>query len=354
MNHFSLKTTAFALVTSTALGLIGFTGGCSSSTASADEACDNYFNAVYSDRCKSGSVSQERRGQIQGRFRDLCKKGLGANGSGITADFLDKCGSALSALPCGANETPAQCKTPAGTLAEGGACSDSSQCKSSFCKKGSTTTPVDGGASTQTSDCGVCAATVAEGGACEANGTVRCATDTTCVTTAGSTGTCVKLAESDIGGACGTSGTKCKSGIICDFKTLKCIARGIAGATCTSSNDCQQPDLACVAKVCKARVGEGAACTSTAECQTQLGCNPTSKTCGKRPTAKAGAPCDSFTVCDSGSCNATAGSPTGAGTCPTIIPDGQACKSDTRDAVCDEFANCKDGICKVEDPAVCK
>jgi hypothetical protein len=353
MNHFSLKTTALTLLTTAALGFLGFTGGGCSSTPSNDEACDNYFSAVFSDRCKSGSVSPERRGQIQSRFRTVCQKALSAPGTGITADYLDKCGKALSALSCGANETPSECKVPAGTLGDGTACSDSSQCKSTYCKKSTTTTSGDGGTSTQSEECGVCTATIPEGGDCNVGVSGKCVTDTSCVTSgSGGAGKCTKIAESDVGGACGTTAVKCKSGLSCDFKTLKCVARGAAGATCTSSSDCQQPDLACVEKICKARVGEGAACLSSSECQAQLACNPTTKTCGKRPTAKAGEPCDSFTVCDTGSCNADQA--TGKGTCPTLIPAGAACTSDSRTAVCDEFADCKDGICKVSDPAVCK
>lgn len=353
MNHFSLKTTAFGLLTSVALGFLAFTGGCSSSAASNDAACDNYFNAVFSDRCKSGTVSAERRGQIQARFRTVCQQGLAAPGTGITAAYLDKCGAALNALPCGSNSTPDECKNPAGSLADGTACDDSSQCKSAYCKKATTTTSGDGGASTEVADCGVCTATVAEGGDCDLSGTTRCAPDTACAPTGtGSAGKCTKPVKSDIGGGCGASGLTCKTGLSCDFKTLKCVAAGGAGAACTSSNDCQQPDLACVAKVCKARVGEGAACTSTSECQAQFGCNPTTHVCGKRPNAKGGEPCNSFTVCDTGSCNIAQDS--GDGTCPTLIPDGAACTTTSRAAVCDEFADCKGGVCKFSDPAACK
>jgi hypothetical protein len=353
MNRFSLKTTAFGLITTATLGFLGFTGGCTSTTASNEEACDKYFNAAFSDRCSSGSVSSERRGQIQTRFRDVCKKGLAAPGTGLTADYLDKCGNALAAQSCGANETPKECAVPVGTLADGSACSDSSQCKTSYCKKSSTSSG-DAGSSTQTADCGMCAATVPEGGDCSNGG--RCVTDTSCKSSespgGGGTSICAKDVENDIGGACDFASQRCKSNLTCDLETQKCVALGAAGAECFTSSDCQQPDLGCAAKVCKARVGEGAACTSTGECQTQLGCNPATKTCGKSPTAKSGAPCDSFTVCDTGRCNADM--ETGKGTCPTLIPDGQACTADSRTAVCDEFAECTDGICKVEDPAVCK
>ncbi len=354
MNHFTLKTTSFALLTSVALGFLALTGGCSSSASSTDAACDNYFSAAFSDRCKSGTVSAERRGQIQARFRTVCQQGLAAPGTGITASYLDKCAAALSATACGGSSTPDECKTPAGTLTDGTACDDSSQCKSSYCKKSTTTTTTDAGTSSETADCGVCAATIAAGGDCDLTGETRCAPDTTCIPsgTTGTAGKCTTGVKNDVGGACGASGTGCKSGLSCDFKTLKCVAPGGAGATCSSTSDCQQPDLACVAKVCKARVGDGAACTSSAECQAQLGCNPTTHVCGKRPNAKGGEPCTSFTVCDTGSCNIAQDGTDG--TCPTLIADGAACTSDSRAAVCDEFADCKGGVCKVSDPSACK
>lgn len=354
MTYLSFKQTAVAVVTSSTLGLIGLTGGCSSSAATADDACVKYFNAALSERCSSDTVSSDRRGQIQTRFLELCKKAIAAPGTGLTPAYLESCANATASLTCGAPSSPKECENPTGSLADGSPCYDSSQCSSGDCKKATTVSTSDAGTTSDQADCGVCIAALAEGASCTAD--VKCVKGTTCAGQ-GANGTCTKTVENDVGAACDFQVQKCKTGLRCvthNGQGGTCAAPAPAGAACSSNSDCQQPDLGCVAKVCKARVGDGAACTSQSECKTGLACNPATSKCGTRPNAKAGAPCDVFTVCDAGSCVITSQSGNGGtGTCPTIIADRQPCNSEIRTAVCDQFASCKQGTCKVADASAC-
>ncbi len=328
-------------------------GACSSSSNDASSACSHYFSALETDRCGSNIHSDARRAELQKAFQDVCLKALAEPGITFGAGDLDKCASAYDARACG-DPTPDACKFKSGSLADGSGCISDSQCSSGNCSdngSGGGGGSGDGGTSgSKPSYCATCQPTVPVGGACGQG--EQCADQSTCDS---KTQKCVAVVKGKDGDPCDFSTKQCDTGLTCNLETMKCGARKGVGEACASSIDCQS-SLACVATKCAAKVAEGGDCTSSDQCTPPLGCDPNSKKCAKHPLAAQGQPCDSFTLCDYGSCRFQSGSGTPNGTCPTIIPVGGACsKSSTSDtSQCDDFSSCIDGKCTIPDANLCK
>ncbi|MCA9583736.1 MAG: hypothetical protein KC657_00085 [Myxococcales bacterium] len=345
------RPSVFALLASGALVV-----ACSSSTgnggSSASGACDAYFDAVFSPSTKCGrtslNVAPSQQADVRARFNSVCEKALAAPGQGITAAFLSDCASKLQAAPCGADFDEI-CAQPAGSLENGAACGDDTQCKSKECKKASGTA------------CGKCEAQAAIGQPCDPRSS-NCVDGASCVTKDGTTGTCEASPKLKEGEVCfdpskPSSGLgNCASGLRCAIGAAsapaKCAPRGAAGADCSSSGDCLT-ELTCVDKKCAPPPGEGAACATGTRCASGLACDATAKKCAPIVYGKAGDVCDSATKrCERGSCERVGDTATGK--CVDPIPDGGPCGAPNETRECDVLASCIDGKCQLPDAAQCK
>lgn len=352
----TLKPLLLSSAALTALLVAACSSTTGSSGGSSTSACNEYFDVVFAPaaRCGSGvTVAPSEEARVRARFVSVCEKALTAPGQGITAAFLTDCSAKLKAAPCG-SDFEDLCKPPAGTLENGAACGDDSQCKSRECKKASGTA------------CGKCEARIAVGQPCDIQ-TQACVEGAVCSTKSGS-GVCEsqgpKLKEGEV---CfdptkpGSSLGQCDTGLRCNLENVgpnaepaKCAPRGGVGAACTSAAECRT-ELTCVDKKCAAPPGEGAACTPGSRCATGLACDATARKCAKIVYAKAGEVCDLSGPrrCEKGSCKPPAGGDSITGTCADPIPDGAACKADGEDQ-CDVLASCIEGKCQIPDASQCK
>ncbi len=331
----------------TAISISAISVACSSSSSGsggASSSCANYASAQIDQetRCETMSpVSADERANYISRFNIICNDELNTPGTGITTAFLDGCVAALGKNP-GCTVAIPECVEPPGTLAVGAACGSDDQCASTHCALTATST-ADGGFSTS---CGTCGATVADGAACQSgdacvagdsctNG--KCAANTT---SSGGTGA--------VGAAC-QADSDCATPNHCDFTKGICAAPGTAGETCSASADCVS-GLICnrSTEQCGAPIASGGACTG-GDCAFGLGCDPSSLKCVTITFAAQGAACDDVAVlCDRGSCPVV-----DVRVCPTIIADGQPCGT-VANTTCDDFAECVNGTCQIENPADCK
>jgi hypothetical protein len=335
-------------------------GGSSSGTGGGGGVCSDYFNALiaYSDRCQGTTGSIE---SVRGRFEDICGKALGAPGASNLSGQIASCSSTISTLTCGED---LDCVEGAGEFADGTACGEGYQCKSSFCKKADSE-----------ATCGTCAARVAIDAPCAGGSSNECVENARCVTSSSTGGACRAIKLAKAGEPCssstGTEVVECDKGLNCFFtpggatgaSSPVCRAPAGDGQDCSSRSDCTT-GLTCVKNKCGQPLAEGAACESISgsECAKGFGCD---KTCKRIVKVKAGEECDLVRQCERGNCRGqsfTSG-PTGTtftpGKCTDPLPDGAACTKRGADdkeppASCDVFAECIAGKCTVPDPASCK
>ncbi|MGH7296467.1 MAG: hypothetical protein ACRELB_16135, partial [Polyangiaceae bacterium] len=187
-----------------------------------------------------------------------------------------------------------------GSLADGAACNDSSQCLSGNC---ATSNPAPGGGA-GSAPCGTCATAVAVG--------QPCATGDTCVygsvcAASGPDYACTAVSYGDVGAACDGLETECKTGLYCDAPTQQCASPGGAGDACLVPRSCQAP-LTCAtaagaaSPACQAPGQEGAPCQDAQDCAAGLSCSVATSQCAAIVWVAPGQPCGDLDVCLVGAC----------------------------------------------------
>lgn len=292
-------------------GTGGSTGSAGTGGSTTAEAMCNTFTA-YCDKINEcaplvvklsyGSVEECRT-----RFAIQCKDAVKAPDSGLTANALAACGTALATATCEdvLYRKVAACNIVGGR-SNGMACGTGAQCSSTYCAQSNAA-------------CGVCAALVGAGSACMVDDDclagLVCGNDAHCVTPAAA------------GSICNDNqpciyGTYCRNGSCANGATA-------AGATC-----------------------EGALATS---CNILKGvyCDSTVAKCANIAFAANGDPCGivsaKFTYCSKGTC-IYADAVSTQGICGALAADGATCDATT---FCEAPAICSSGKCKLPSSAAC-
>jgi hypothetical protein len=302
-----------------AFASISLVVACSSSNGGSSVSDDQAATDVASSFCNKYNSCAAPFVQItygdmatcQARFKLSVAPSLAANGTGATSAQYESCSKDLSAASCDdvlSRNLPQSCQTVAGTLANGAACGEDSQCTGKFCNTGTNQT------------CGACSTLAAAGGTC-------------------------------------TSDNGCDYGLACNGGV--CSAYASAGATCDTTHVCKTT-LACLNGTCATSLEAGATCAAVGGpgCDTLKGlyCN-LSKVCATYAFASAGQPCgivngSTYTACAAGGfCKGATGLT--AGTCVATAADGAACDA-TAGPTCLAPAVCTGGVCKITDPSSCK
>jgi hypothetical protein len=358
----SLLASTFAACSSSSNGTVaGGDGG----TTTVTDACGSYAaaNNAYAAKC-TGGVDPNHVSANNSRFATLCD--ALEKLPGIAPNFdaaIGTCAAKIQAADCNTSisQIP-ECNTgiPNGTLDVGATCSQGLQCASGGCSAGAET--ADGGSTT----CGTCEAPVATGADCSA---APCVSGDTCSLSIDGSGdlseACAVQNPPAASGATCSSDNDCLGPNHCNFATADaqtgtCAAPSAAGAACSANQDCSG-SLVCSGgdtTTCNTAVAVGGTCADSTDCQIGLACDLTSLKCAAQIFGKPGATCDSaVNGCTQGSCNIPqstdpdAGTPT-TGTCPTVVPDGQACDDSDPGQTCDDYASCVGGICVLL-PATC-
>ncbi len=253
-------------------------------------------------------------------FTDDVMRGFAGPGVNATPEWVEGCAAAVPQATCGdllGHKMIAACKSVPGSLADGAACADDGQCKSTRCRVGANQT------------CGVCGP------------------------------------HSAAGASCGVT-DDCADGLACLSGT--CVAYGEASATCDATHPCR-PDLACTSGVCgRANPVGTTSCSAAKECDLPNGvvCNPTTTTCETLTFAGQGAACGlvggRLVQCIGPSACVGVSAPKYQGTCSTVAAIGAACDTFAGPtcgpgAVCDCGVGADGGCagrCKTKDPAACK
>lgn len=347
-------------------------GACSSSSSGPSAAGDSGTGAVdncaayaaatnaYNVKC-TGGVDTAHVSANNARFTTFCDALEKLDGISPTFDSaIAACAAKINAADCntGIDQIP-ECGSgiPNGTLDVGAPCASGLQCASGGCSAG--LQGDDGGSST----CGTCQAPVADGADCSA---APCVAGDAC--TLGFDGqnlteTCTKVNPPAADGASCTADSDCSGPDHCNYATADattgtCAAPAAAGGSCSANQNCAA-SLVCTGgdtQVCTAAVAVGGACTASTDCVVGAGCDSTSK-CAALTYAAPGGACDGNTgLCSQGTCNvpSSGGGDAGpaTGTCPKIIPDGQACDDSDASQTCDDYAGCLNGVCVLV-PATC-
>ena len=254
------------------------------------------------------------------RTADNCVASLAANGTGNTPALVDACAAAYPSETCTDyydGNPVAACVPKVGTLANGGVCSFSAQCTSTYCSI------------PQYQVCGTCATLPVAGASCQV--AADCGRDLACAIPTlasddgglASSGSCQPFVA--LNGSCLSGYHPCQSGLICvgdDETTMTngtCQAQGAnISAACDSSRK--------TAANCDANLG--LACIPTAKgsgvgtCQA-ITLGATGATCGDIGMA----PITGVADCSSGGlCKKALGST--SGTCVAAAADGAACDND--------------------------
>ncbi|MBI5547151.1 MAG: hypothetical protein HY901_24995 [Deltaproteobacteria bacterium] len=188
-----------------------------------------------------------------------CMPVYDAPGTSSTPARTEKCALALAQLSCDAvkaGDLGPDCAAVAGTLADGAACGDDSQCQSHFCARASDAL------------CGTCSPKSTEGGAC-VNG--ACSAGLVCPK---GSSTCIKPVAGKAGDAC-TYQEQCDlaNGVACDTtSSKKCMQIAVAEDTgdscgitmagfviCPASGTCS----ALFGGTCSAAAADGDACSDS-------------------------------------------------------------------------------------------
>lgn len=240
-------------------------------------------------------------------------------GLSYTDATIQACADAVNAADCNtAFEDIPACQFK-GTLAEGKACNDSTQCASGYCKTSGQDDPTN-----PTADCGVCTARAADGAAC-------------------------------------TESEGCNSGSQCDPTAHTCAPRPAKGAACTPTGPTCTGGSVCIKNVCSDAIADGAPCTATddgsddgckqnSQCVSGV-CHPVTdfvtvvdvgQTCGVDPTTQKQA------ICKYSSCIGAQG----LQKCTAFAKSGEPCGDDTAGTSvtqtvpdCDPTLACQNGKC---------
>jgi hypothetical protein len=241
---------------------------------------------------------------------------LASTGTSDTPSQLESCAQAIANVSCDdalGRNLPPPCRAQPGTLANGAACGDDSQCTGGRCKVPSNQI------------CGVCATLSEAGGACTVDG-------------------------------------DCDHGLACANK--QCAAYVTAGGTCDASHPCL-PSSVCKGGTCATPDPAGASCTPTGPdtCDNLHGvfCNSQTSTCQTIAFANAGGACgfvsSTLTLCQGGGTNVIAeckgvGVGSLTGTCQATAADGASCNT-TTGPFCVPPSVCVNGTCALDDASSC-
>lgn len=292
----------------------GNSGGSGSDPAEA--ACDAWARATCDNlaRC-TPHVLRTSVGSVERcveRQRPACVARLHAPETAETAQLVAACAAALPDVACtafGANGLPEACRPRPGKRPNGEACAVSSQCESTYCKKG------------KWAQCGVC------------------------MERGGPTWPCESTADCAFGLQCSATST-----------TKQCLAEVYELDKCDASHICVFP-LFCKLGKCAQGSGEGAACDPLLkDCVpgTSLFCHVATKQCEPRPYVGLGEPCGyiegGFVACDwGGTCKLEGG---GKGHCAAVPDEGASC-DENADPACTGGLVCHEGTCRPDDPQRC-
>ena len=325
------------------------------------KACDDYFAATYL-RCGGPRLPPDETARIRARFEQVCATQSALPGSGVTSATLEACASALNESPCEFPAGPPQACDFKGSLPGGTACTDSLQCQSGLCEGQFSFNP---GGESDSRMCGTCQAAANIGGNCNAGGCSTGACITQDTTASMPTYTCTAIVQGDVGAPCDDLTALCQTGLYCAAQTGTCTPLGTIGTPCGDGSPgdpggCLAP-LACVgspgAATCSSGA-PGASCSYDLDCSPGLGCSASGQ-CVSITWANPGEACGDAVRCLVGTCSSAGGSGLPrpavdggslAGTCPTVVPDGQPCSGGT----CDTFSECFAGTCGLFDSAVCR
>jgi hypothetical protein len=318
----------------------------------AQKACDDYFDALVGVACNATTPPDDELTRIRALFDTVCQNSLALPGNGLTAGSLEACAKAVGATGCAsANLDIPECSAQ-GSLPDGAACNESSQCQSGACSVASTA--ADAGPSIPA--CGVCVPGVAVGQPCATGD--KCAYGAVCAAS-GAGFACTAVTYGDAGATCDLLAAGCKTGLYCDIQAKQCTSPGAADAACTGTQACSPP-LTCVAGeggpvlTCQPPAPAGGACQIDQDCQAGLGCSPATSQCAAITWVAPGQTCSALQHCLVGFCPIVHGPGGAGGKCPTVISDGQACTRGDASHTCDTFSACLGGICQQPDSVVCQ
>ncbi len=285
-------------------------------------------------------------------FEERCRAWLGAPGSGLTPALLHACSARVRA----------QCLQPSyplvfswdyhrsafcdfdipGTLPDGAACGDPTQCAGGGCS----------------GRCGTCVSRAAVGDFCHPHG---CAKGGRCAFCKfeGCVGVRCETAPRlrDEGEDC-TDGSSCANGLVCGLaSTGTCALLGAPGTACTNDENCLFHR--CVFGVCDVQASVGGVCSHDQQCRPGLVCNcGTARRCepsgGRCVPATAPAPAPKLPLggkCDFGS-DCASESRCLNRTCVPLARLGESCRA-TLDCEDNPFVECIAGTCQLYDPGAC-
>jgi hypothetical protein len=313
-------------------------------------ACDVAFDVMTGIACGNASLPQGELDRIRPRWQRACTALLALPGTSWSASSFAACFQALQTQDGCDTEPdtlPDPCAAQPGTLGGGAACRDVRQCQSVACDYPTIFT--DGGFTVPL--CGQCLAPAQLGQPCSG----QCNVDPCAAGTACAGGTCVAMANGDVGAPCGaTCAQYCAPGLVCGGPSspqgpASCVQPGTQGmpCPCVEGLTCDQASSKCVP-----RSQLGAACAYSRDCVVGLTCSP-AHVCSTITWASAGQPCDGWMVrCLVGGCP-TGSADAGGALCPAVIPDGQPCSNNDRSSTCDTYAECARGVCTTEYAATC-
>lgn len=254
------------------------------------------------------------------RSNKSCAPVLDAPSTSATPSKLSTCAAAFKTMSCEAVlSAPATgCVPDPGGLADGAACFDDAQCKSTWCPKAGD------------DSCGKCAPLSTSGQACLT-----------------------------LTGAGGSPSKECSRGLTCAKDV--CVTPVASGGACTGAVPCAN-GLTCFGGKCTLGAKPGAKCdpegVTDPTCDFLQGatCNPATKVCQAFVVANAGQACGAdgggYKICSAGSeCVVPTGMMTGTCIAPAI--DGGKCDAD-KGPGCLAPAKCVGGVCKLPDPSLCK
>jgi hypothetical protein len=340
-------------------------GGNSGGAGSSTDACGRVFDAF----AKVANACAQQRGlgasgdfvpSARDNFVKSCTNQSAAPGSGLTPAFIGGCADALAKVSgCADVEDLAACNTPTGTLADGAPCGGDSQCASSRCGEGSSSSG-DGGATDAGSKpayCGVCTPTAKEGAACTAS--LDCASGLACIEDV-----CRKRSNVAEGATCvfskggSTTVLNCSPGLYCDLTIAGTSYSGSCKKIPNKGEACKSEcadGLYCKDGTCADRLAVGAPCSSTVQCREELACKRSgaSGACTARTSVRVDAACDQETTfCEPGlSCVRNREE---LGTCKVPLAAGAACDEANGGVPCGPYLSCLSGTCQILDAQLCK
>jgi hypothetical protein len=315
----------FSVAACAVIAAVACGGSTDGSSVTTDQAASDVSSALCAraNACASAYVSlvwgdaTTCSAKLKSQFAGV----LASNGTSWTPAAVDACAQAIPNATCDqilGRNLPSACIAKAGTLANGAACGDDSQCMGGHCN-----IPVG-------QVCGACSSFAAAGATC-------------------------------------TQDADCDHGLVCVPGTSPrtCEAYVAQGAACDATHRCL-PTLACKNGSCAAPDAAGTACTPNAgdTCDNLNGvfCNPQTKVCQQVSFVAPGAACGlvsgTLTLCKGGGGNLTAAckgiTPPGyMGTCQASAADGASC-DDVNGPACQNPSVCTNGVCKLDDPSSCK